>query len=585
MLEVFEKSVNGETPVAVASPPRRYAFPVLLAFINGLPQWKIGSLGNLPKIGVRSQTMLNRRQIIGNGAAAMFNALAPSPAYPVESLGLPPDDLGPAEPFSFDELRAEACRLASLPYSDAEPLNSDLLEKIDYDAYQKIRYRQDRTLRSTTNQPIQLFHLGRFAQFPVRISIVTDGQARAVRYGADLFDIPEGHPARSLPSDIGFAGFRIMEPNRNSDWFSMIGASYFRSSAPFDQYGLSARGIAINTATGAREEFPRFTHLWLEWPSQPLAPLVIYALLNGPSTTGAYRIEVDRTVDEQHRSPCNMVVEAEINLRTDVERVGIAPFSSMFWYGEAQVPHPRDWRPEIHDSDGLALLTGSGERLWRPLRNPSRMAVNVFEDRNPKGFGLLQRDRAFDHYLDDGVFYEKRPSVWVEPIGEWGEGAVHLVEIPTGEETWDNIVAYWCPRDFSKKNQTKRFAYKLHWLDDIPLPAHLARAIGTWTGIGGPPGLGFRERRPDKLKIVVDFEGEIFAGLTRTDGIELIVTNSRGTISAASNYPIVGQTNRWRAVFDVAFEDTDSIDLRAYLRSADRALTETWIYQLDHRSF
>jgi glucans biosynthesis protein len=491
-------------------------------------------------------------------------------------------ELGAPEPFSFDALKARAHAMAKRSYVETRAIDPVVIDQITYDAYQHIKYRRDRTITLDGGRDlIQLFHLGRYAPHPVKLSLVTDGKAREIIYDPSLFDIPQSNPASRLAHGSGFAGFRLMTAGQTSDWFSAIGASYFRSSSPFDQYGLSARGIAVNTASPVPEEFPRFVEFWLTANANTDGPLTIYALLDGPSIVGAYRLDISRVANADRLSDTVMVIEAEVNLRADVSRIGIAPFSSMFWYGEAPVQQPRDWRPEIHDSDGLALLTGRGERIWRPLRNPPHVITNTFLDTNPKGFGLLQRDRNFEHYLDDGVFYNKRPSVWVEPIGDWGDGAVHLVEMPTGEETWDNIVTYWCPTDFNRSGQSKNFKYKLSWCDEAPFPKDLAHTIGTWIGIGGPPGLSFKERNPSKSKIVIDFEGECFVGLDNSSGVELVVNASRGSVTNTSSYPVVGEQKRWRALFDLEASGLDSVDLRAYLKRGDRALSETWIYQLN----
>jgi glucans biosynthesis protein len=491
-------------------------------------------------------------------------------------------ELGAPAPFSFDTLKAHARAMAEGNYVEARAIDPLLIDQITYDAYQQIKYRRDRTISLDNGRDlVQLFHLGRYAPHPVKLSLVKDGKAREIIYDPSLFEIPRSNPASRLTHGSGFAGFRLMTDSLTSDWFSAIGASYFRSSSPFDQYGLSARGIAVNTASPVPEEFPRFEKFWLEESAEANGPLTVYALLNGPSIVGAYRMDIQRVADADRLLDTVMVIEADLNLRADVSRIGIAPFSSMFWYGEAPVQQPRDWRPEIHDSDGLALLTGRGERIWRPLRNPPHVTTNTFMDTNPKGFGLLQRDRKFEHYLDDGVFYDKRPSVWVEPVGDWGDGAVHLVEMPTGEETWDNIVTYWCPADFNKAGQSKAFKYKLSWCDEAPFPDVLAHTIGTWIGIGGPPGLSFKERNPAKSKIVIDFEGACFVGLDSSSGVELVVNASRGSVTNPSCYPVVGEQKRWRALFDLEASGLDAVDLRAYLKRGDHALSETWIYQLN----
>lgn len=487
---------------------------------------------------------------------------------------------GPSQEFSFAKLQEKAAHLAGTPYVPLLSSQSDSLSKIDFDTYQSIRYRPDRTifLGSSKQYPIQLFHLANFAKTPVAISLIdSDWRAREILYGSDLFDIPRGHPALKLTENIGFAGFRVMDHGLKRDWFSAIGASYFRSSGAFDQYGLSARAVAIDTASQKLEEFPRFVHFWLLGPTAAAEPLRIYALLDGPSLTGAIRMATRRVTELEPHQILNDI-EAHFYVRNNIERIGIAPLSSMFWYGEAPHPQPSDWRPEIHDSDGLAIWAGSGERLWRPLLNPPRLMTNSFIDQNVRGFGLEQRDRNFTHYLDDGAFYNRRPSVWVEPAQNWGDGAVQLVEIPTGEETWDNIVAYWAPKESWKAGDRKSYSYRLNWLDAAPYPQHLARVIGTWLGLGGPPGLSYKDRNPNTHKFVVDFESSIFAGLARQD-VELVVNASRGTVNAIASYPVVSQEHRWRGLFDLTADGMDPVDLRAYLRGKGTALSETWIYQ------
>lgn len=489
---------------------------------------------------------------------------------------------GPPEDFSFSGLLEIAKRRAASPFSPSSPPAPNILSKIDYDEYQRIHFRTARTffLGSSDQYPIQLFHLGKYAKEPVGISIVSaDGSAREIVYRSDLFDIPPGHPALQLPTGIGFAGFRIMGPDLKRDWFSAIGASYFRSSGPFDQYGLSARAIAIDTALQKPEEFPRFVRFWLLGPAARDQPLEIYALVDGPSLTGALRIAASRTSDGRGVHRVANDIEAHFFVRTNIERVGLAPLSSMYWYGEAPHKLPSDWRPEIHDSDGLAVWTGTGERLWRPLLNPPRVMTNSFVDRDVKGFGLVQRDRDFDHYLDDGAFYERRPSVWIEPAEKWSEGSVQLIEMPTGEETWDNVVAYWAPKERWKAGESKACKYRLSWLDAIAYPQNLARVIGTWSGFGGPPGLSYKDRNPNTRKFVIDFESSQFLGVGRDDGVELVVSASRGTIAAVASYPVVSQQQRWRGMFDLTAEGGDPVDLRAYLRKGNSALSETWIYQ------
>ncbi len=527
-------------------------------------------------------TSIDRRTVLQySGSFALLAGLTGAPVHAAAAAGLSGSELGAAEAFSFDTLQARAKALAAKAFQKPVVPAPEILDAIDYDQYQKIRYRPDKSLKLEPSgaMPIQLFHLGKYATEPVQFHIVEGGKARQVIYSDSLFETPADHPARKLPNGVGFGGFRIMAPDLKTDWFAAMGASYFRTSGPFNQYGLSARGLAIDTAMPQPEEFPRFSHYWLEEPKvEAGAPqqIVIYGLLDSPSVTGAYRMVTERLTDSRDVHRIVMDIDAQIYARKDVERLGIAPFSSMFWYGEASRQQSADWRPEIHDSDGLAILTGTGERIWRPIVNPPRVMTSTFIDRDVKGFGLMQRDRDFVHYLDDGVFYERRASVWVEPRDAWGEGAVHLVEIPTNDETFDNIVAYWAPKEPLTAGSERAWRYRLSWLDDIPFPDAVGRATGTWSGLGGRPG----HKRPDGVrKFVIDFQGKVFSGLGRNDGVEVVVTATRGEVSNSYNHPVVDQSQRWRAFFDIQATGKEPIDLRAFLRMGDKALTETWIYQ------
>jgi periplasmic glucans biosynthesis protein len=270
-----------------------------------------------------------------------------------------------------------------------------------------------------------------------------------------------------------------------------------------------------------------------------------------------------------------MDVQARLFLREDIERLGIAPLTSMFWFGENNPAHAPDWRPKVHDSDGLQLWTGADERIWRPLNNPKSLQVNAFVDDNPKGFGLMQRDQDFENYHDDGVFYDRRPSLWVEPLSSWGEGAVQLVAIPTDDEIHDNIVAFWVPKADAKRGSEWAFDYRLHWLNGEPYPAELGLVVATRQGARGVPG---QPRPKGKYKFAVDFEGGPLDDYGARNAVEPVVTASRGVIEGAFAVRVVG-TNRWRVMFDVAAAGNEPVDLRAYLKIGDRALTETWLYQ------
>lgn len=477
-------------------------------------------------------------------------------------------ELAAPESFDFDKLTAQAEGLARQPYRPATVAAAPTLDKIDYEQAIEINYRPEQTIWADSETPIRLFHPHKFAKEPVRIFLVDQGASREVIYTSDLFTFgPKAAFAKTLPHDVGFAGFRVLNPHKIGDWLAFQGASYFRSSGELEQYGLSARGIAIDTALSSPEEFPRFTEFFVERDGPAVN---VYALLDGPSITGAYRIHCrkDGVVTTE--------VEARLFARSDIKRLGIAPLTSMFWYSELNRAGAPDWRPEVHDSDGLAIWTGNGERLWRPLNNPNRVMTSSFGDRAPKGFGLLQRDRAFADYEDDGVFYERRPSVWVEPLGDWGEGAVQLVEIPTDAEIHDNIVAYWVPNNPVKAGDKLDYRYRVYWTKDAPFLPATGQVVASRRGRGGRPA------EVDKLGLVkyaVDFEGGDLARFESGDAIEPVVTVSRGEV--LHPYALrVNTTDKWRLIFDLKVDGTDPVEMRAYLRkTSGEPLTETWLAQ------
>lgn len=500
---------------------------------------------------------------IGAGAAP----LVPRAASAAEGLAF-----GPSVPFSFDILRDMARRLAPSPYEPADlGSDADVLESIDYDAHNKITFRPEMSLwhGDAGTAKVRFFFPGRYFKEPVQINVVENGQARELLFSTDLFDMPADSPARRL-SRAGFAGFRVMDPEEKNDWLAVLGASYFRTSGYSGQFGMSARGLAIDSGGPGPEEFPRFSRFWLE--QGPAGGVVIYALLEGPRVTGAYRMVTSRD-DGVFQD-----IDAALFLRGDIDRLGIAPLTSMFWYGKHNHFLGPDWRPEIHDSDGLEMFLGNGERIWRPLNNPPWVMTNSFRADGLKGFGLAQRERSFEEYQDDGVFYEKRATVWVEPRGDWGEGQVMLVEIPTNDEIHDNIAAFWNPLAPATAGRSYDLTYKLSWVKDTP-PIPIAKFIATRIGAGGVPG---QPRPADTVKFVLDLDGKGLEGLDRSSGVEAVVSSSRGELSLVYAFPIA-TTDRWRVTFDLGIGPADGpqdpIDLRLFLRRDDQAMSETWLYQ------
>lgn len=515
-----------------------------------------------------TSTVSRRAFLIASAAAGLLAGLRPALAEG----GKAGVTLSSPTPFDFSGLAMKAAEMAKKPYAATPVRAADLLEKVDFDVYQQISFKPEDTLFPTGPYPVRLFHLGRYFKSPVKIAMVADGQSREVVYSSDLFTFgPKARQIQAkLPKDLGFAGFRVHEAGKETDWLAFLGASYFRSAGELNQYGISARGLAIDTSASKPEEFPRFTEFYLE--ETPDA-LVICALLDSPSVTGAFRFTCRRP------KAVIMDVEARIFARTDIEQLGVAPLTSMFWYSETNQHQARDWRPQVHDSEGLAIWTGGGERIWRPLNNAPGVMTNSFLDKNPKGFGLVQRDREFTHYEDDGVFYDKRPTLWVEPRGDWGEGQVQLVEIPTEDEVHDNIVAFWSPREKVRAGQSFSFDYRLHWVAVEPyLPGNIGHVVATRRGRGGNPAV--RDKSSEYVKYVIDFEGGDLATRESFKNLaEPVVTASRGRLINPFAIRVAG-TDRWRIMFDLDVDGKGPVDLRAYLRTPKgQALTETWLFQ------
>lgn len=521
--------------------------------------------------------MIDRRDLMRSAALATAGLAAAG--FGADALAQAGLAFGPAAPFSFDALKEDVRRRARSAYAAPQLPDAEVLDRIGYAEHGEIRYKPDLAIWANGPSlfPLTFFHLGRFFRKPVRMLVVEGGQAREVLYDAAYFDMPETSPARALPKNVGFAGFRFQERRdggldwKKNDWVAFLGASYFRTIGENHQYGLSARGLAVDTVVeGKPEEFPDFTRFWFETPGPGSDTVVVYGLLDGPSVVGAYRFRMKR------EEKVTIDVDSMIVPRREITRLGIAPLTSMYWYSETAKPTMVDWRPEVHDSDGLAMWTGGGERIWRPLNNPPRTSVSTFSDANPRGFGLMQRDRDFDHYLD-GVHFERRPSLWIEPKGEWGKGSVQLVENPTDDEIHDNIVAFWAPAETAPVGRELAFAFRMVWAADAPDPGPLARCIATRLG-NGQQGPG----RPRSLrKFLVEFAGDVLKDMPAGSAPVPIVTASRGTVSGLRTeaVPSHGKGN-WRISFDLLPEGDEPVDIRCYLRGADeKVLSETWLYQ------
>ena len=486
-------------------------------------------------------TSIDRRAMIAaSGAALLF----PRPLLAAASM----------DSFSWEGLIARAQRLARTPYAPTP--HHPGAQKVDYDALNQARFRDDRTIWGDLpgDTGIRLFPLFRTAPEPVTISLVEKGRATPLRYDPDMFDAPASNAVKQLGPGAAFSGFRIMNAARDADWLSFLGASYFRAAGAEKQYGLSARAITINTSIAGKEEFPRFTDFWLERTGR--SNVIVYALLDGASITGAYRF-----VNELTPQGVRQDVDVALFPRRPITELGLMPMTSMFWYDQADRAARTDWRPEIHDSDMLAIASADGTAHCRPLINPSNPHTSVFVERNPGGFGLLQRDRNFDHYQDDGVFYERRPSLWATSRKPLGAGQVRLYEFPTDSEYTDNVAAYWTPASPPRPGKRIDASYRLDW-SSARSPASRTVAIveNIWTGRGDTP---------DADRFIADF-----AGVPDGQPFDIWADSSDGTIVKKAGYPVLHRPGVYRTVLDVRRNGGKAMDIRLQLRAGNRPFSE-----------
>jgi periplasmic glucans biosynthesis protein len=470
------------------------------------------------------------------------------------------------EPFAADHVKNLAQQLAARPFTKPRIELPEPFNKLTYDQYRDIRFRREQSIwrGEKLDFELQLFAMGYLYDVPVELWIVDGGKARQLRADGTLFSIgPQiGDAPQAAP--YGFSGFRVHGPINRADAFDEFlvfqGASYFRAVGRGQGYGMWARGLAINTARPGGEEFPIFRTFWIEKPKTGGRELIVHALLDSPSTTGAYRFVI------QPGAATIMDVEATLYPRRELAYLGMAPLTSMFLYGAAHRRVAGDFRPAVHDSEGLAILNGWGERIWRPLTNPKKLQVSAFVDNNPKGFGLSQRDRSFANFEDLEAHYERRPTAWVEPRGDWGEGFVELIEIPADEEMHDNIAAFWRPAKSIDAGKPLTFAYRLYWGETVPVAWAGARVRKTRVGMG----------RKGALMFVVDFDGPAVK-----DAKDLPVADVRASAGTVLN--VVAQRHPeisgLRCTFELQTGSAELIELRLVLKNSDQIVSETWLYR------
>lgn len=481
---------------------------------------------------------------------------------------------GIALAFGFDDVAKAAEQLAAQPWKEPQSNVPKELRSLNYEQYSDIRYRPEHALWRGAKLPFELtfFHQGFHYDKPVKINEVGE-QVVEVKFDPSLFDYGNTKIDPAKTEGLGFAGFRVHFPVNNGkekdEVLSFIGVSYFRALGKDQNYGVTARGLAVDTGLPTGEEFPRFVEFWIERPAANAKELVIYGLLDSRRVTGAYRFVLKPGVETA------VEVKARLYLRESIGKVGIAALNSMFFYGENQRGPAEDYRPEVHDSDGLLIHAANDEWIWRPLVNPKRLLVTSFATANPIGFGLMQRDRDFSRYEDLQERYDRRPSTWVEPKGAWGPGRVELVQIPSPDESNDNIVAYWVPDAVPPPRQPWDLEYRILWqkeTDTRPPHAWVAQSRR---------GQGYRRNPDASLGFVVDFDGPVLRKLPADARIE-------GVVSADASVEILRRhtyrnevTGGWRMALELRRVDGGKpAELRAFLRMDDKPVSETWSYVL-----
>lgn len=503
---------------------------------------------------------MNRREFsVAFGALALGAAAGPGTAAAQD---------GYKTPFSRRTVIDLAREMAKKPFDPPPPV-PDTFGNLSYDEHRKIRFKKDKGLWVGANRgfSVELLHAGFVVKSPVELFKVEDGKAEQITYSPDYFDFGDLN-VQSSEGQALFSGIRINAPINVLHHYDEVvvfqGASYFRGVGANQLYGISARGLAIDTGEPTGEEFPFFRSFWIERPAVDAKTITVHGLLDSRSVTGAFTFVI--------RPGNSTVLDVESVLfgRADVNHLGLAPLTSMYLFDGRERHRFDDFRPAVHDSDTLAIARKNGEWIMRPLANPQTLQISAFVEEDPVGFGLQQRETDYEDYKDLEARYELRPSAWVEPKTPWKNGHVQLVEIPTDLETNDNIVAFWHPRKQLKRGQEMGYAY---WLTFGPpvVNQRMARVAESRMGMSV-----LRKRR----QFIVDFAPPIENGVPVYLGsdVEPRVTASSGRIEH-----VVGRHNPMTGGYQVSFEmdttDVELSELRLVLAHDGEQISETWLYR------
>lgn len=475
---------------------------------------------------------------------------------------------GSGAPFDRQEVIGLARSMSRRRYR-ARPAVPQDWQDLSYDQYRSLWFNPTRALWADTDLPyrVDFFHPGLYFPRPVRIDTVDGGQAMPVPFDLGRFDKSDQFPDLTLDDSLGYSGLRLRteltEPGKKNEFAVFQGASYFRAIGHDQIYGLSARGLALNTGDPSGEEFPDFIRFWLETPVPGQRNMVLHALLDSPSVTGAYRFDITPG------PACVMEVEATLFPRVPLSHVGLGPLTSMFLYDAKDRTRFDDFRPAVHDSDGLLIHNGAGETLWRPLANPKHLQISAFVDQAPRGFGLMQRKRGFSDFNDLEALYHRRPGLWVEPKGDWGAGSVALVEIPADKEIYDNIVAYWRPRHDLPAGERADFAYRLTWGGEPG--TGVARVLNSAMGARHTGA----EHLPGRI-VTVDFEDHPMLADADRVTAHIGSPHSETTGGVIQRNP---DTGGLRLAFAFDPEGRDMVELRAQLRRDGAPASEVWLFR------